>query len=77
MVKSPHASGGGTREVGSVPKSGAALGIGHGDPWTEEHGRLQSTEPQRAGHNQAHTLHKSGLSTSVWRDLKGRRQRLQ
>lgn len=30
------------REVGSVPESGAALGIGHDDPWTEEPGSLLS-----------------------------------
>ena len=54
MVKNPSANAGG---VGSIPGLGKSPGVGNSSilawriPWTEEPGRLQSMESQRARHD--------------------------
>ena len=60
VVKNPPANAGDIRDTGLIPGSGRFPGEGHGNPtnilawripWTEEPGGLQSTGPQRIGHN--------------------------
>ena len=62
MVKNLAANAGETgdrKDVGSIPESGRAPGVGNGNPlqysclensMTEETGRLQSRGPPRVGH---------------------------
>ena len=59
MVKSPAADVRDLRDEGSIPGLGRSPGGGHGNsvslpgesPWIEEPDGLQSTGPQRAGHD--------------------------
>ena len=71
-VKNLPASAGDIRDVGSIPGLGRSPGGENGNPlqfaweipWTEEPGRLQSTELQRIRHNESNlALHwKEGLN---------------
>ena len=60
MVKNPpFPNAGDVRDTVSIPGSGRSPGGGHGkplqysclEPWTEEHGGLQSIGLQRVGHD--------------------------
>ena len=60
MIKNPLANAGNIRDTGSIPGLGRSTAGGHGNPfqysclenpWTEEPGRLQSVESQRAGYD--------------------------
>ena len=60
MIKNPLANVGNIRDTGSIPGLGRSTAGGHGNPfqysclenpWTEEPGRLQSVESQRAGYD--------------------------
>jgi len=66
VVKNLPANAGDTRDLGSIPRSVRSPGGGYGSPlrysylenpidWTEEPGRLQSSESQRVRHNCADT----------------------
>ena len=57
MVKSPPANAGDIREARSIPRLGRSPGVGNGNPlqyyglkipWTEDPGRLQFMESQKA-----------------------------
>ena len=60
MVKNPPANAGDARDTGLISESGRSRGGGNGNlllysclgnPWIEEHGRLQSMGSQRVRHN--------------------------
>ena len=60
VVKNLPANAGAIKDAGSIPGLERSPGGGHGNPlqysclgnpWTEEHGRLQFIEPQRVGHD--------------------------
>ena len=64
VVKNSSADAGDTRDTGLIPGLGRSPGEGNGNPlqyscleipWTEEPGGLQSTRPQRVGHDWVHT----------------------
>ena len=66
VVKNLPTNAGDARDLGSIPGSGRSPGGGYGNPlwysclenpmdWTEEPGRLQTSESQRVRHNCADT----------------------
>ena len=80
VVKNLPANAGDARDLGSIPRSVRSPGGGYGSPlrysylenpidWTEEPGRLQSSESQRVRHNCADT-HTHTHNNSVFNILK-------